>query len=286
MATVAVRKLDIPKAIVGICLLWVALTFVLSVLPLYAIDFVEYFLPAARLMVAGESPYNVEGFYNPPWALYAVIPFMWLPEHVAQAAFLSTAMVAMALAMYDLGVGTLESVAIMLSVPAISTIVHGNLEWVVLLGVVLPPGIGAFFVMAKPQIGIGVLAYWIIDEFKEFGIRGAVRAVLPITVVSLLFFVAYGFWPGHMLKAPIRSTASGANAALFPWLVPVGVLTLSWALRRKQVKDSLLVGPCFSPHLMASSWLGAFVALSDNRVYLLVAVILSWIAVVAKEAWL
>ena len=40
-----------------------------------AIDWHGVFRPATLALLAGESPYGVEGFYSPPWTLLPLLPF-------------------------------------------------------------------------------------------------------------------------------------------------------------------------------------------------------------------
>lgn len=41
-----------------------------------------YFFPATREVLAGRSPYSIEGFTNPPWAVLPLIPMVILPGEI------------------------------------------------------------------------------------------------------------------------------------------------------------------------------------------------------------
>ena len=43
-------------------------------------DWILWFRPACLEMIAGRSPYDLSGFYNPPWVLLPMMPLAFLPE--------------------------------------------------------------------------------------------------------------------------------------------------------------------------------------------------------------
>jgi hypothetical protein len=262
--------------------LWVIVVLILSFVPYYAVDFRDYFLPAARLAIRGEDPYSIEGFYNPPWMLLFVLPFSWLPDQTAQNAYIATALIVMAYALRKIGASTVDGILAMVSVPFVSIITFGNVEWLILFGAILPPWLGVFFVMMKPQIGLGVFIYWAIEAYTRDKERGLVRLLIPLMTVTIISFLLFGFWPIHMLGATDRANDFGINTATFPWMVPIGFLLLDKAWRSKKAHNGLVVAPCWSPYLMGASWFGAFVALIGNTKLLLLAVFLSWIGMYVK----
>ena len=277
MLAVTTRQPRLATTVMKVAGLWLIVTMVLALFPLYAVDFRDYFLPATKVALAGGNPYSIEGFYNPPWTLLVIAPIAWLPGQMAQAAFLSTALFVTGFALYRLGIKALSATMIMLSLPAISMVAFGNLEWLVLLGLLMPPWLGLFLVLIKPQVGIGVLLYWVIVRWKKDGTRGVIKMLMPVTGALGLSLVAYGLWPLHLLGAAERSTGTGGNVAAFPFLIPFGIWILYRAVMAKKPVDALAAGPCFSPHLMGSSWVGAFLLLADNHMLLGAAVVLSWV---------
>jgi hypothetical protein len=146
------------------------------------------FRPAARALISGHSPYEVESFFNPPWGLLPLVPIALLPEGVGRAIIL------------------------------ISCLLTANIDYLVTLGFVFPPQIGLFFVLIKPQIGGAVALYWFVESWRRGGLREFVRIFWPITVASLVSFLLFGLWP---LRTLGRSVDVSWNASLWPASIPL-----------------------------------------------------------------
>ena len=55
----------------------------IAVMSLYlppAVDWHGAFRPAALEILHGRSPYNADGFFNPPWTAIFLVPFAIFPE--------------------------------------------------------------------------------------------------------------------------------------------------------------------------------------------------------------
>ena len=55
--------------------------------PLPDADWHGTYYPAVRNALAGKSPYDVPGFYNPPWMFLLLIPFGLFPLEIGRALF-------------------------------------------------------------------------------------------------------------------------------------------------------------------------------------------------------
>ena len=255
---------------------------VYQIKPLYAYDFRTYFYPASRLFIVGQNPYAVDGFYNPPWLLIAMIPFALLPEQWAQAVFLSTAMCTFLLVCAKLRLGRLSTLAFLLSFPTIYSLLYGNLEWLVLLGLLLPPQIGVFLVLIKPHVGLGIFLYWVIQAWRKERTSGVFKLLWPLLTVALISMLIYGPWPLRFALAAESSTTRGLNASAWPWLLPLGFYIAFEMVEQPDLKKSLLIGPALSPHLVEGSWCGLFIAFSDRPVAMVLANLAVWGAVIQK----
>jgi len=248
----------------------------------YATDFRAYFYPATRLFWTGQNPYTVPGFYNPPWLLALLAPFALLPERWAQAAFFACALCALLLVCYKLRLGRLGTLAFLLSFPAVYSLLYGNLEWLVLLGLLLPPRVGVFFMLIKPQVGMGALVCWIVQAWRKRGARGVLGLLWPVGLAVLLSMAIYGPWPLGFATAADNSTMHGLNVSAWPWLLPLGFYLVAETIKTPDLKKSLLIGPALSPHLVQGSWCGLFIALGDRPVAMVLANVVMWWAVVEQ----
>jgi len=229
--------------------------FLASFLQFEFFDLQQYFLPATREFLHLRNPYTVTGYYNPPWTLLFLTPFLALPASWIQPTYFYISLGALGWVCYKLNMKKSSTLAFLTSLPVVSILVYGNIEWLTLLGMFLPPQIGLFFVLMKPQVGIGIAIWWIIEAYKK-GWKEIIHILWPITLVLSLSIIVYGPWPLNVLSALETGVGGG-----LPWTIPLAFYTL---VRMKNVEDSLLIGPALSPHMMGSSWCGLFIVLSDT----------------------
>ncbi len=134
-----------------------------------AVDWETAFKPAVWKLLQGQSPYRIEGYFNAPWTLLPLIPLVLLPESIGRAAHAVITLAAFAYTAYKLGAKPLAMVILLLSPPVMHGLLNGNIDWLAVLGFVLPPQIGLFFITTKPQIGIAVGLYWLVDIWLQQG---------------------------------------------------------------------------------------------------------------------
>ena len=263
-----------------------ALLFLLLVIPVVfllskylppAVDWDLYFRPAAFELLALRNPYTT-GILNPPWALLPFLPLALLPVPVARAIFLLLSVIGFGYAAYKFNARPLAFVAFMASPPVMHCLLNGNLDWMPLVGYVLPPQIGLFLVMVKPQMGIGVMLFWFVEAWRKGGVKEIVRVFWPATLVTLLSYLIYGFYPlgfGHQ-------TDLWWNASLWPMSIPVGLVLLVAALRKREMRFAMGAGPCLSPYVLFHSWSGPLLAVVPNQLDTLVGVVGLWILVLIR----
>lgn len=123
------------------------------------VDWTEAFRPAALALLEGLSPYETHKVFNPPWVLLPMIPLALLPVDLSSTAMFLLAFIGVAVAAYRLGAKT-GNILIFLANPyTYFGASMGNIDWLIPLGAVLPPQIGLFLVLSKPQIGLGVAIF-------------------------------------------------------------------------------------------------------------------------------
>lgn len=236
------------------------------------IDWRETFRPVGLAILKGQSPYAVEGFRVAPWAALGVLPFAWLPENIGRAAFLLVSILGFAYVPYRLGARPLALGAYLVSPPVVHCLLNANIDWLPILGFVLPPWIGLFFVLIKPQIGIGIAIYWLVDHLLHKSWQQTLRTFAPVSVALLLSFAVFGFWPLRFTE-PV---GFWWNASLWPASIPVGVTLLVAAIHRRRAEFAMAASPCLSPYVLLHSWSGALVALSGLQWEMIAAVAGLW----------
>jgi len=241
-------------------------------------DWYEVVRPAARLFLAGRSPYSQPLWYAPVWGLIPFLPLALLPPLPGRAVLFIMSLSAYAYCVYKLKAGPLGLIAFLLSPPIVVALWLNSLDWLPLLGFVLPPPIGLFFVSLKPQLGIGVAAYWFVEACRK-GWREVVRVFGPVSVALAVQLAVYGvepFWEAR------RLVTMEHNVSLWPALLPVGLTLVVAAWRKREIRYAFAAGPCLSPYVMITSWAAVLVALSAATPELLTGVIGGWILVLLR----
>lgn len=242
------------------------------------IDWSETFRLSGLAVLQGKSPYIIEGFRYPPWAVLGVLPFAWLPENIGRGAFLVASLLAFAYVPYRLGAKPLALGAYLVSPPVLHCLLNANIDWLPILGFVLPPRIGLFFVIIKPQVGIGMAIFWLLDHLLHKGWRATLTTFAPVSIALLVSFALFGFWPLRF-SDPV---GFWWNASLWPASIPVGLVLLVTSIRRRTPEFAMPASPCLSPYVLLHSWAGALVALSRLQVEMVAAVIGLWIVVILQ----
>lgn len=256
----------------------VVLVAVVAVTMPASIDWRTAFRPAAREMLSSGNPYHVEGFFNPPWTVLPMIPFALLPERVGSAAMLVLGLAGFAYGAHRLGASPLVLGAFLLSPPVLHSLLNGNIDWLPIVGFVLPPQIGLFFVLTKPQMGSAVAVYWLVEAWRRGGLKEAARVFWPVSAALVLSFVLYGLWP---LRSG-QEIELWWNASLWPLSIPVGLTLLVAALRRRRIEYAMGAAPCLSPYVLLHAWSGALAAVLKHKVEALAAIAGLWIVVALR----
>jgi len=267
----------IIQALIGIGVL-ITLSFLLAPFLPPGIDWSTVFRPAALEMLSLHSPFLIPGFFNPPWAVIALIPFALFPEQVGRVLLIFIGLIVYACIAYKMGGSKWAIAMIVLSPPVLHNMLNGNIDWLALAGLVMPPQLGLFFVSMKPQIGIAVAIFWLVESWRTGGYRETIRVFWPIALVTILSFFLYGLWP---LRAQVEVDLWW-NASLWPLSLPVGLALLVTALRKRDIFYAMGASPCFAPYILFHSWIIAVYAIIRSTPETIAAVIGLWILVAIR----
>jgi hypothetical protein len=259
-------------------LLFVMLAGLLSIYLPPAVDWHGAFRPAALEIIHGRSPYNAEGFFNPPWTAILLVPFAVLPENVGRAALVIAALATYAYVAHRFGASKLVIGFLLISPPVLHGILNGNIDWLAVLGVVLPPWIGLFFLMIKPQVGLAVGVYILLISWREGGIIKVVKTFAPSGLALAASIAVFGPW---FLAIPPVSEIR-LNASFWPLSLPIGLAWLVASVRKTQIRYSLIASPFLSPYMLLHSWVGALLALTPLTYEFIAVVTGLWILVLTR----
>jgi hypothetical protein len=245
-----------------------------------AIDWTITFRPAALTLLSGLSPYGRVYYVHAPWTLIPLIPLAILPEAVGRVLLLLCSFVSYAFVAHRLGGTKLAVAAFLLSPLVLHVVLNGNMDWLAVLGFVLPPPLGLFFISIKPQVGIAVAPFWLIQAWRQGGWKQVLKTFLPFTFVLLASFAIFGFWPLETVRENIVGVSF--NASLWPLSIPVGLTLFVTAIRKQKLEYAMAASPCLSPYLLFYSWGGVLLAIVRAEAETIAAVIGLWILVAIR----
>ncbi len=238
------------------------------------IDWRQTYYPAVRLMLAGQSPYGIATLHNPVWALFPLVPFALLGERAGSIAYLVFSIFTYGFVAYKLRARLIALTAFMVSLPVLYAMGMQNIDTFVLWGYILPPPIGLFLVLTKPQMGVGISIYWGWLAWRQGGWKKLVTTFAPIAAALALSFLFFGNW---LVETSENVVVSSWNASLWPWSIPLGLGLVYFAIRYNNEKAAISSSPMLSPYLAAHSWSVALIGLLERDLLMVVASAAVWI---------
>ncbi len=276
---IEVRKNHVLLLGLGIGLAVLFFVGVDAIWPLVGIDWKETFYPGARAVLEGRTPYTVPTFRNVPWTILPLLPFALLSERVGGIAFFIASFAAYAWVAYRMNASRIALIAFLISPPVFYGMRMLNVDILVLIGFVLPAPAGLFFVIIKPQMGVVMVIFWLVEAWRKGGIPEVLRTFLPVTLVLLLSFTLFGNWvAGRQADLP----GSFWNASLWPWSIPIGLGLLMVSLRDRRKELAMSASPFLSPYLAYHSWAAALLGLIQRDFELVTVVIGMWLVAVVR----
>lgn len=214
------------------------------------IDWRDVYKPAALAMMAGGSPYTIGGFFNPPWILFLIAPLTSLSDKLGGALMFGINLALFSIVMWRMKVRWWLAIPLVLFSGILRNSQNGNIEGFVALGMILPAPVGLFLVLLKPQIGLPVAVFWLIEAWRRGGFRNAALTFAPVIVAFLASFAMYGLW--ILNGAPL--TGIWWNTSIFPFGVPIGIVLLLVSVFRQDIGFAMAAGPFFAPYLTMHTW--------------------------------
>lgn len=232
----------------------------------------DYLYYGGLALRVGESPYIVPGFYSPLHILIYFSPLSLLPLDLAFRINALVCLSAFTFAFWRISKGETQTfILLMLSPFPIFTAYFGNVEWLIVLAVVVDPAIGVLLALVKPQIGFVLAAVLWLEVWRANKPRAAILAIGVVSVYAVSVFTGmrWGVLSGQVW-----------NISPWPYLVPAGAFLCVRALVKRSRLSALAAAPLLSPYLgTPASWVGLLPLLSARRRTLILAVIASWLLV-------
>lgn len=244
------------------------------------IDWSETYYPAARAALAGNNPYLVvPTFRNVPWTLIPMLPLAFFSERVSGALYFTLSLVLYAVAAIQLKASRTALIAFLLSPPVVYGMRMLNVDALVLLGFILPPQIGLFFVIIKPQMGVAMIPFWGFEAWREGGWRSLLRTFLPVVLATIVSLAVFG---SSSIGRSNDLLQSQWNASLWPWAFPIGFALTLLSIRNRRKDLAMAASPFLSPYLAYHSWVSVLAGLIRYDLELVLAVIGMWLVAIIR----
>lgn len=237
-------------------------------------DFRTFFLPAGQAILAGRSPYTVSGFYNPPWLSILFVPLVLLPEHLAWGLYLALNIYAYVIGLIRLRFRLAGILLVMLSPYVFYSLWYGNVDGLIILGATLPPGVGVWLILLKPQMSLILIGLW----FYQSRLQGWKIRMRDFGLACLVFLVSWLVG----LRPDLNMSQVSWNITAWPWGVLPGLALASLSLSQDSVHLALAASPFFSPYSSPQSWVVTLLPVGRNLAVLLFGALLGWVFVVLR----
>ena len=220
----------------------------------YYVDWIIGLRSATWKILSLRSPYTISGIYNPPWTFIPLIPLALLPPRLGAVLLSLLSFFSIIFIARKLGANLLQMV-FFLAIPqfAFKAITNPNIDFLAAFGFILPPQIGLFFLAMKPQIGVAVAVFWLVESWRSGGWKKVLRVFAPVSIAFLLSFVIFGPYfmgAGYL----VSSEEVWWDYKLWPFGIPIGFALLTLAVRKKIMGLSITASPFFSPYVASYSW--------------------------------
>lgn len=205
------------------------------------------------------DPYTIQGFVNPPWTGVLLIPFGLMP--LALGVLVQTCLFFTLLTgvIFKFG-GTKKTVLLVLtSYFALDAVLEANIEWLVLLGLLLPTAYSGPFLVIKPQSALG---YWFSLRWRDLLI-----AVLVLLIFLLITLAIWGLWPVDLQRKVSRHFEIPYNLAPMalipiPLSLLIGVVLAYFAFKRHDPALGIFAWLFFVPYTVMYSLILPFACLA------------------------
>ena len=190
-------------------------------------DWYNVIRPASLALLSGKSPFSVPLWFSPIWGLLPFLPLALLPARVGHAILFAVSLSAYTYAVGKMKARPLGMALILLSPPIVTALWLDSTDWIPLLGFVLPPQIGLFFVALKPQLGLPITIFWFAEAVRK-GPKEVLRVFGPVAIAGGLMIAVYGISPflagsqliGIAHNASLWFTTCNMPARAFSKLLP------------------------------------------------------------------
>jgi len=200
------------------------------------LDWYQVYYPAIQTI----DPFSAWGYFNPPWLAWILSPLGILSASESHVLWIVLILLLTIKCVYSMGGNALSVVLTIVSPGFIITIVNGQVDIFVLIGLIIGSWL---FILVKPQVA-GMTVFYDIIANKRIDWK----SVFVIIVCILVWC--------FMLSMPDQS---GLNTSVgityYPYSIPFGIILFALSIIKKDKWLAAVSTFCFAPYLSGSSLL-------------------------------
>ena len=238
----------------------------------WGIDWKDNIRLASLDLITGRTPYTSVIRCVPPWIYLLISPIAALPPDIGTAVIFVLSYIIYLFVLYRLKANLWVMLAFLFNTFAFYNAKNGNLDFLAVLGFVLPPQIGLFFVLIKPQIGIGIAIFWLIESWRKGKFLEVFRTFIPVSAAYVVSFLIYGLWPFKL----IGMASDAYNASLWPLGIPIGIILLYKSIHDRKALFAMAASPFLAPYVNITSFAVLLLPFIPNPFLFLIGVTLTW----------
>ena len=233
--------------------------FALSCIP-EADDWIIFYETGQRIW-AGTPLYGTPTHFNyytyAPWLAVVISPLSLMPIRWGWAALCCVSLCVTLVLARRWQTGLVRPILVMVSPAMAYIILHGQVDALILAGLLLPREWWFLVGLTKPQVTLGLI----------FGVgrQRIFRAAALSGLIFLISIVWLGNWPLQLLRQPAAFVYATHNLwlGLWPFQVPVGAALILLGVKRRDERLLVAASPFLAPYAAMSSLLGPWLAVAS-----------------------
>lgn len=217
------------------------------------------FYESGLRVISGQNlyvkPTSYAWYSNPPWLALILAPLTVLGKRISWSIISALSILAVLALVKKFNLGKLSALLLTLSPPFIYTLLHGQVDAIISLGLLLPIEWWGLVALTKPQTFGGLLLVSLKRRFT--------RSAMVLCGALLITSAIFGFWFVDLLQQPKPFVWDTHNIFLglwpFQWIVALLLVLLG--LRKKDDRYLLLASPFTMPYVTTGNLYGSWLAL-------------------------
>jgi len=214
---------------------------------------------------------DINYFSNPPWVIVLLLPLGILPAKLGWAILSCLTLLSLFFLARKYRFSPLKLGLFLLSPAVIYTILHGQIDALVLAAFLLPLELRPIIAITKPQVSLGLLFFSDLRNWK--------RTVLITIGILVVSFLVFGNWPFQLIQQskPFINARHNYLAGTWPLFLPVAIGLSLMGIAKKDLRFFMASSPFFSPYAAVSSFIGVwFAGCSNLKTWQVAVVLVSW----------